>query len=115
MKVQNIEQMTLKAYPFGKDQRVYGSPVQRISLLSEEKSKVHGIWDCCEGGFEITFDWEEFAYILEGEVEITSDDGTSKILKTGDLAHFKRGSIYRWDISRYLKKTFTAIVETGDL
>jgi len=110
----NIEQMTLKAYPFGKDQGVYGNPVQRIFLLSEQGAKVQGVWDCSEGGFDITFTWEEFAYILEGEVQITSDDRSSTILRGGDLAHFKKGNTYRWDIPQYLKKTFTAIVEEGD-
>ncbi len=111
MKSIGIDQLSLRSYPFGPDQKVFGTPEQRIAVLTEQGENVHGVWDCSAGGFEITFGWEEFAYVLEGEVRITGAGSEAKTLRAGDLAHFKKGNSYRWDIPTYLKKTFTVIVE----
>jgi quercetin dioxygenase-like cupin family protein len=42
--------------------------------------------------------------ILEGEVHVTAEDGTQRVLQPGDVAYFKGRTWATWRIDKYLKK-----------
>lgn len=106
-----LEGLELNPYDFGIDQKVSGHPVQRMAVLKGESGPklVHGVWDCTQGEFTIDFTWEESAFILEGEVMVSFASGDRVFLKKGDLVHFPKGTVCRWEIPAYIKKVFTAL------
>lgn len=82
------------------------------SNLSETKLKELGIahWPTWEKEVS-TFPWEfvttENAYILEGECEMTPEDGSAPTtFKAGDLVVFPLGFKGIWEVKKPLKKHF---------
>jgi uncharacterized cupin superfamily protein len=65
-----------------------------------------GIWGCSEGVFELTYEWDEMAFILEGQAIIHQSLGAELNIKQGDFVFFPKGSIARWDIKEPVKKVF---------
>jgi len=83
-----------------------GAPTARFAEHSQsnDDAAVTGIWDCTAGEFRWHFGWDETVLILEGDVLVTADDGTERLLRAGDVAYFTAGSWYTWRIDHYLKK-----------
>lgn len=59
---------------------------------------------------ESTFDWyydepEQF-YVLEGEVEVTLDDGTKVSFGAGDMVRFAAGVRCTWHVKRRIRKHY---------
>jgi uncharacterized protein len=56
-----------------------------------------------------TFDWEydqqEVCFFLEGEVTVTTDQGSAR-LKTGDLVTFPRGLTCTWHVTKPVRKHY---------
>ena len=42
--------------------------------------------------------------ILEGEVHITAEDGTERMLRAGDIAFFAGGTWANWRVDNYVRK-----------
>jgi len=57
-----------------------------------------------------TFPWsyseKETAYIIEGDVTVTADDGESITFSAGDLVTFNKGLSCTWHVKSPLKKHY---------
>jgi uncharacterized cupin superfamily protein len=85
---------------------VEGAPVARFAEHSHgsDDAAITGVWDCTAGAFRWHFGWDETVLILEGEVLVTSADGTERRLRAGEVAYFTAGSWYTWRVDSYVKK-----------
>jgi uncharacterized cupin superfamily protein len=100
------EDVALEDAPINPAWIVSGAPRARAGLHSPS---VDGraetkIWDCSAGSFWWTFHDEETVVILEGAVRVTTEDGASRLLKSGDIAYFAQGSRALWEIEDYVRK-----------
>lgn len=100
------EDVDLEDAPINKDWIVSGQPVARAGLHSESAAQntSTNIWECTAGSFWWTFYDEETVVILEGCVHVTTEDGSRRSLKAGDIAFFARNSKALWEIDDYVKK-----------
>lgn len=65
------------------------------------------IWEKQASEFPWFYDEKETAYILEGEVVVTADDGTESVqLQAGDLVTFAAGLACHWHIKQDLRKHY---------
>lgn len=85
---------------------IAGNPVARAAFHSQPADKCAStvVWDCTAGQFRWFFGWDEIVVILEGEVHVTAEDGSSKTLKAGDVGYFRGGTWATWRIDHYVKK-----------
>jgi hypothetical protein len=88
-------------------------PVQHDNLFftNDAGNLYIGMWDSTALDSEMRpFPWHEIVHLLEGEVLITEDDGSSHKFVAGDVFFIPMGTICRWQISDYAKKLY-AILE----
>lgn len=64
------------------------------------------IWTKEVSTFPWTYSSKEIAYILEGEVTVTSKQGDSVTFGAGDLVTFETGLECTWHVSKPLKKHY---------
>jgi hypothetical protein len=65
------------------------------------------IWEKEASVFPWHYDEKETAYIIDGEVEVTAEDGSeSAIIRAGDLVTFAAGFTCHWHISQDLRKHY---------
>ncbi len=85
---------------------ISGDPQARAGAHSkaEDQCAATGVWDCTAGTFRWFFGWDETVVILEGEVHVTAEDGTQRLLRAGDIAYFKGGTWATWRIDTYVRK-----------
>lgn len=86
-----------------------GNPLARGAILTqaEDKKTSSGLWSCEPGKFAWTFTWDEFIYVLEGEVTISEDDADHTVtLRAGEMAHFPLGTRTHWHIIKPTRKFF---------
>lgn len=104
--VADIHQEEFVDAPIPAAQVLDGNPVTRSCDLhkSREGGVSMNLWDCTAGRFRWDFLSDELVQILEGEVQITGADGTVRVLRAGDTAHFPAGSSFVWDVPNYVKK-----------
>lgn len=83
-----------------------GTPQARVVSHSTtaDKCSATAIWDCTAGTFRWFFGDDETVVILDGEVSITAEDGTQRLLRAGDIGYFKAGTWATWRIDRYVRK-----------
>ncbi|MCL2838900.1 MAG: cupin domain-containing protein [Oscillospiraceae bacterium] len=62
-------------------------------------------WGCGVSKFDWSYDSEETALIIEGEVTVTFDGG-SVFIQTGDLAVFPKGMSCVWDVTKPINKHY---------
>jgi uncharacterized cupin superfamily protein len=100
------DDMTLRPSPIEPSWIISGTPVARLAEHSrgQDDAAVTAIWDCTSGAFNWHFGWDETVMILEGEVLVTTEDGTERLLRAGDVAYFPGGSSAVWSIETYVKK-----------
>ncbi len=78
---------------------------------SQDKLDSLGILQCPTWSKEpSTFPWsyseQETAYVLEGEVTVTADNGESVSFGRGDLVIFPNGLKCTWHVKKALKKHY---------
>lgn len=56
--------------------------------------------------FPWSFGSQEIAYILEGEVTVTPDDGGAVSFQAGDLVTFPAGLSCTWNVKKALRKHY---------
>ena len=85
-----------------------GNPVARGVVLTQsaDKKRSSGFWSCEPGEFDWDYTWDEFVYVLEGEVTISAEDGNSRTLGPGDVAHFPIGLKSHWKVTKTVRKFF---------
>jgi uncharacterized cupin superfamily protein len=68
-----------------------------------------GFWSCGAGRYRFHFGYDEFVYVIRGEVHV-SEEGTDRTLTLaeGDTAHFPQGVTTIWQVTRPLTKYFVA-------
>jgi uncharacterized cupin superfamily protein len=90
---------------------VEGTPDARCAYLakSADDNAAAGFWSCNPGRYEFEFDYDEFVYIVEGELAVT-EHGSQRTfqLGPGDTAHFPQGVTTTWHVTRPLVKYFVA-------
>ena len=94
--------------PLDPETIVSGNPVARGTVLTQSKDKKtsSGLWSCEPGEFKWNFVWDEFVYVLEGEVTITEEGGDSYTLRATDVAHFPLGLKTHWKVTKAIRKFF---------
>ncbi|MGQ9920953.1 MAG: cupin domain-containing protein [Desulfobacca sp.] len=63
-------------------------------------------WECEPSTFAWTYDAEETAYVLEGQVTVTCPDGQQVDLGPGDLVRFPRGLSCTWHVKKKIRKVY---------
>lgn len=63
------------------------------------------VWECEVSRFDWEYDQKETCYLVEGDVEVTTDDQTVRI-RAGDLVVFPEGLKCFWDVSVPVKKHY---------
>jgi uncharacterized protein len=83
-----------------------GQPVARSTQLtaSDCGGVTTHLWDCTAGRFHWYFGVDEVVHILDGEVHVTGDDGTTHVLRAGDVGHFPLHSHSIWHVPEYVRK-----------
>ena len=94
--------------PIEADMITAGNPVARGAILtqSEDRKVSSGLWTCEPGEFDWNFTWDEFVYVLEGEVTITEEGGKSYTLGPNDMVRFPLGLKTHWKVTRSVRKFF---------
>jgi len=64
------------------------------------------IWTKEESEFPWSYGETETCYLLEGDVEVTAQDGTKVRFGKGDLVTFPQGLSCRWKIRQAVKKHY---------
>jgi uncharacterized cupin superfamily protein len=65
-----------------------------------------GIWTKETSEFDWSYDDTETCYILEGEVEVTADNGEKIEFKKGDLVQFPKGLKCKWNVKSPVRKHY---------
>ncbi len=69
-----------------------------------------GFWGCDVGRYEFAFDYDEFVYLIAGEVTVTQVGSDRHwTLRAGDTAHFPQGITTIWEVTRRITKYFVAV------
>jgi uncharacterized cupin superfamily protein len=82
-----------------------------VSQPDKEELDSKGVFDWPIWTKEVSrFDWHyddhETCYLLEGQVEVTTEDGRKVQFGAGDMIFFPAGLSCTWDISVPVKKHF---------
>ena len=95
----------LQSAPIDPHAIVEGMPVARNRLVagSSDCSAWTMLWDCTAGKFLWTYKCDETVHVLDGQVTITVN-GTTNILRAGDIAFFPAGAVAFWDVENYVRK-----------
>ena len=85
----------------------------RIKIGKPEKEKISSfnvenwpIWECEPSNFDWEYDEDEICYILEGKVNVTTDDGEQVEIQKGDLVSFPKGLKCNWDVKEKIRKHY---------
>ena len=78
----------------------------QITFQTEDRLVTAGVWGCSPGVFDLSFGWDEMAYLLEGELTIQSGAGEPLHLKPGDFFFSPKGTASRWTVTKPVKKVF---------
>jgi uncharacterized cupin superfamily protein len=81
----------------------------RFTAESADGNASAGFWSCGVGRYEFYFDYDEFIYVVRGEVTVTEVGTDARhALGAGDTAHFPQGVTTIWEVTRPLLKYFVA-------
>jgi len=100
------DSMAMRASPIEPSWILAGAPVARVAdhSKSHDEAAITAVWDCTAGEFRWYFHWDETVMILEGEVHITAEDGSIRVLRAGDIAYFTANTWATWRVDDYVKK-----------
>ncbi|TFF84887.1 MAG: DUF861 domain-containing protein [Promethearchaeota archaeon] len=65
-----------------------------------------GIWEKEKSEFPWSYSNTETCYILDGEVEVTTEDGEKVEFKEGDLLQFPEGLNCKWNVKKPVRKYY---------
>jgi uncharacterized protein len=63
-------------------------------------------WECEPSTFDWSYDSNETAYILEGQVTVTCADGQKVDIGPGDLVRFPKGLSCTWEVKQKIRKIY---------
>ena len=98
--------LALKPAPIKPEWILRGTPLARVGdhSSSADEASSTAVWDCTAGEFRWFFGWDETVVIQEGEVHVTAEDGSERLLKVGDIAYFRGGTWATWRVDDYVRK-----------
>ena len=96
----------LKPAPIHRDWILEGTPEARKKDLarSEDGTSWNMFWECTAGRFNWHYDNDETAFIVSGEVFITTGTTRERRFGPGDMIFFPAGSSCTWRIPVLVKK-----------
>lgn len=99
----------LPPFPLPQEEILEGVPDCRglFTAESADEGASAGFWSCDVGRYEFYFGYDEFVYLIEGELTVHCD-GRSFAMRAGDTAHFPQGCTTVWEITRKMTKYFVA-------
>lgn len=102
----NSDHMVLEPAPINPEWIIRGTPVARMSKhsASVDEAGLTALWDCTAGEFRWYFGWDETVVIQDGEVHVTSEDGSQRLLRAGDIAYFRGKTWATWRVDNYVRK-----------
>lgn len=102
----NSGHLALKPAPINPEWIIRGTPLARVGdhSTSTDEASSTAVWDCTAGEFRWYFGWDETVVIQEGEVHVTAEDGSERILRIGDIAYFRGGTWATWRVDNYVRK-----------
>ena len=74
--------------------------------INEKEVRSWPIWSCDVAEFDWEYDQKESCLLLEGEVEVSYDNGAVKF-GAGDFVVFPRGLKCRWKVTKPVRKYYT--------
>ena len=82
-------------------------PVARslVRLESPDGGLRSGVWDSSSGTKEYVFSVDEWAYILEGEAQVTAA-GETHVLRAGDVFYTPAGERMTWVVPTHVRKVW---------
>lgn len=82
--------------------------IKKLEVNELEKMGVFSwpIWEKEISVFDWFYDTSESCYFLEGQVEVTYDDGKSVCFGKGDFVTFPKGLACTWKITTPVKKHY---------
>lgn len=80
--------------------------------INLEEAKKLGIddwatWDCEPSQFDWQYSSTEIAYVFEGDVHVTTDEGDIVQILPGMLVTFPKGMKCNWKVNKTIKKAYT--------
>ncbi|MDO8481086.1 MAG: cupin domain-containing protein [Nanoarchaeota archaeon] len=81
--------------------------ISKATAEEKERAKTWPIWEKEESDFPWTYDEEELCYIIEGEVDVTNEEGKSFKFKKGDFVVFPKGMRCKWHVKKPVKKYYS--------
>jgi uncharacterized cupin superfamily protein len=110
--VEPLPTITLPAHEILEGQPSAGG---RFTAESADRKACAGFWSCDVGRYAFYFGYDEFIYVVRGEVAVTElgehgepDPDTTCVLGPGDTAHFPQGVTTIWEVRQPLMKYFVA-------
>ena len=83
---------------------------EKVFFTNDHGNFAVGLWDTQTMKTPMEpFGWHEFAQVLEGDVTLTEEDGTSQKFKAGDVFFVPAGTVCSWDVPKYLRKYYAAL------
>jgi len=78
----------------------------QVTYQTSDKLVSGGVWGCSPGTFELTFEWDEMSYLLEGEIVIEEEGARTITVRPGDFLMCPKGTKSRWIVKKACKKVF---------
>ncbi len=73
-----------------------------------------GVWECEPNKHLMqSSPYDEFVYLLQGEVDITDDQGNTDSYVAGDSFVMPRGCSCTWDVKKAVRKLYVVLVADG--
>jgi len=80
--------------------------VRKPTEKEKEEAKSWGIWEKGISEFPWEYDEKETCLLIEGDVEVITEDGEHVKFGKGDLVVFPRGLKCKWKINKPVKKYY---------
>jgi uncharacterized cupin superfamily protein len=86
----------------------------KIKKITKQELKDLGLnisswsnWDCNPSEFDWQYEGTETAYVFEGNVIVTPEDGKEVTIEGGNLVQFPNGMKCRWKVNKTIRKVYT--------
>ena len=83
-----------------------------LLVQTPDRRLTGGLWECQAGRFDWKMDGDEIAYLFEGSIRITTEEGDTCQIGPGDIAYFPEIMQATWEILEPIKMFF--VVRTSD-
>lgn len=103
----NPAHIDLQPEPIPSQWILSGTPEARGTKLTTSNDRTSNVvvWECTPGSFKWDYCQDETAVIMSGEAFITTEDGSERQLRPGDLVFFPAGSSCTWRITAQIRKS----------